>query len=32
MGSTIAVDVESEQLRFRQAEVAKPASPEAVLV
>jgi len=32
MGSTIAVDVESERLRFRQAEVAKPASPEAVLV
>ncbi len=32
MGSTIAVDVESERLRFRQAEMAKPASPEAVLV
>jgi ATP-dependent Clp protease ATP-binding subunit ClpB len=32
MGSTIAVDVESERLRFRQAEVAKPPSPEAVLV
>jgi ATP-dependent Clp protease ATP-binding subunit ClpB len=32
MGSTIAVDVESERLRFRQAEVAKPAAPEAVLV
>ena len=32
MGSTIAVDVESERLCFRQAEVAKPASPEAVLV
>ena len=32
MGSTIAVDVESERLRFRQTEVAKPAAPEAVLV
>ncbi|MCX5953462.1 MAG: ATP-dependent chaperone ClpB [Cyanobacteria bacterium] len=32
MGSTIAVEVESERLRFRQAEVAKPPSPEAVLV
>jgi ATP-dependent Clp protease ATP-binding subunit ClpB len=32
MGSTITVDVESERLRFRQAEVASPSAPEAVLV
>ena len=32
LGSTIAVDVESERLRLRQAEVASPSAPEAVLV